>query len=339
MSVADPLKIIIPMAGFGTRLRPHTWSRPKPLLSAAGDTVLGHVLKLLQTAPGAERAEFVFIVGYLGDQVQKYMQSEHPTVNTHYVEQKELLGQSHALAQARQHIHGPTLIVFVDTVVEADFSGLDEEEADAVAWVKPVEDPRRFGVAEVDKDGLVRGLIEKPNDVKNNLAVVGIYYFKRGEDLMAAIDEQMQRGIQTKNEYFLADAIDLMLKKGLKMRTAIVDEWLDAGLPETVLETNRRLLERGRDNSLEVSKRNGLKIKPPVYVHPEAQVEKSTLGPYVSIGMGSTIRNCTIEDAVIERDAMVEDSNLKNSLIGERSHIKGVKGSVNVGDDSQVNGS
>jgi glucose-1-phosphate thymidylyltransferase len=130
-----------------------------------------------------------------------------------------------------------------------------------------------------------------------------------------------------------------MLKKGLKMRTAIVDEWLDAGLPETVLETNRRLLERGRDNSLEVSKRNGLKIKPPVYVHPEAQVEKSTLGPYVSIGMGSTIRNCTIEDAVIERDAMVEDSNLKNSLIGERSHIKGVKGSVNVGDDSQVNGS
>jgi glucose-1-phosphate thymidylyltransferase len=339
MSAADPLKIIIPMAGFGTRLRPHTWSRPKPLLSAAGDTVLGHVLKLLQTAPGAERAEFVFIVGYLGDQVQKYMQSEHPTVNTHYVEQKELLGQSHALAQARQHIHGPTLIVFVDTVVEADFSGLDEEEADAVAWVKPVEDPRRFGVAEVDKDGLVRGLIEKPNDVKNNLAVVGIYYFKRGEDLMAAIDEQMQRGIQTKNEYFLADAIDLMLKKGLKMRTAIVDEWLDAGLPETVLETNRRLLERGRDNSLEVSKRNGLKIKPPVYVHPEAQVEKSTLGPYVSIGMGSTIRNCTIEDAVIERDAMVEDSNLKNSLIGERSHIKGVKGSVNVGDDSQVNGS
>lgn len=338
MSAADPLKIIIPMAGFGTRLRPHTWSRPKPLLSAAGDTVLGHVLKLLQTAPGAERAEFVFIVGYLGDQVQKYMQSEHPTVNTHYVEQKELLGQSHALAQARQHIHGPTLIVFVDTVVEADFSGLDEEEADAVAWVKPVEDPRRFGVAEVDKDGLVRGLIEKPNDVKNNLAVVGIYYFKRGEDLMAAIDEQMQRGIQTKNEYFLADAIDLMLKKGLKMRTAIVDEWLDAGLPETVLETNRRLLERGRDNSLEVSKRNGLKIKPPVYVHPEAQVEKSTLGPYVSIGMGSTIRNCTIEDAVIERDAMVEDSNLKNSLIGERSHIKGVKGSVNVGDDSQVNG-
>src|SRR3972149_9211280 len=151
--MAEPLKIIIPMAGFGTRLRPHTWSRPKPLLSAAGDTVLGHVLKLLQTAPGAEQAEFVFIVGYLGDQVQRYMQAEHPEVKTPFVQQKELLGQSHALAQARQYLHGPTIVIFVDTVVETDFSGLDKEEADAVAWVKPVGDPRRFGGAAVDADG------------------------------------------------------------------------------------------------------------------------------------------------------------------------------------------
>jgi glucose-1-phosphate thymidylyltransferase len=335
--MAEPLKIIIPMAGFGTRLRPHTWSRPKPLLSAAGDTVLGHVLKLLQTAPGAERAEFVFIVGYLGDQVQAYMKAEYPQVNAHFVQQTEMLGQSHAIAQAREFVSGPTLVIFVDTVVETDFSGLDKEEADAVAWVKPVEDPRRFGVAEVDaKTGFVRGLIEKPSDIKNNLAVVGIYYFKRGEELMAAIDEQMEKGKRTKNEFFLADAIDIMLKKGAKMRTVIVDEWLDAGLPETVLETNRKLLGKGRDNSAEAGKRKGVTIKPPVHIHPDATIENSTLGPFVSIGRGSVVRNSQIEDTVIERDVQINDCTLSSSLIGERSRVSGVKGTINVGDDSQV---
>ncbi len=335
--MAEPLKIIIPMAGFGTRLRPHTWSRPKPLLSAAGDTVLGHVLKLLRTAPGAEQAEFVFIVGYLGDQVQRYMRTEHPNIKTHFVEQKELLGQSHALAQARQFLHGPTIVIFVDTVVETDFSGLDKEEADAVAWVKPVEDPRRFGVAAVDADGWVTGLIEKPSDMSNNLAVVGIYYFKRGEDLMAAIDEQMQTRARTKNEYFLADAIDLMLKKGFKMRIKVVDEWLDAGLPESVLETNRRLLDKGRDNSAEAGQRSGVTIKPPVYIHPSATVEASTVGPYVSVGRDCVVRNSTIEDAILEPGALVEDSTLQNSMLGERSQVRGVHGTVNIGDDSQVN--
>ncbi|MEX2160675.1 MAG: sugar phosphate nucleotidyltransferase [Anaerolineales bacterium] len=335
---AERLKIVIPMAGFGTRLRPHTWSRPKPLLSAAGDTVLGHVLKLLGTAPGAENAEFVFIIGHLGDQVQRYMQAEHAQVKAHFVEQKELLGQSHALAQARRYLHGPTLVIFVDTVVETDFSGLDKEEADAVAWVKPVEDPRRFGVAAVDAQGWVTGLIEKPSDMSNNLAVVGIYYFKRGQDLMAAIDRQMQTGVQLKNEFFLADAIDIMLKQGLRMRTHVVDEWLDAGLPETVLETNRKLLARGRDNSAEAGRRAGVVIKPPVFVHPTATVENSTLGPFVSIGRESAVRNSTIEDSILESHVTVEDSTLHASLLGERSQVRRVRGVVNVGDDSRVDG-
>lgn len=335
--MSETLKIIVPMAGFGTRLRPHTWSRPKPLLTAAGDTILGHVLKLLQTAPGAEQAEMVFIVGWLGEQVQAYMKAEHPKVKAHFVEQKEMKGQSHALAQAREYMHGPTLVIFVDTVVETDFSGLDKEEVDAVAWVKPVPDPRRFGVAALGADGLVSGLIEKPSDMSNNLAVVGIYYFKRGEDLMAAIDEQIKKGVVTKNEYFLADAIDIMLKKGLRMRTEVVGEWLDAGLPDTVLETNQKLLEKGRDNS-GTAERAGVMLHAPVYIHPSATVESSELGPYVSVGAGSTVRNSTIEDAVVERDVVIEDSQLKHSLIGERSQVRGVRGQVNVGDDSSVSG-
>lgn len=336
--MAEPLKIFILMAGFGTRMRPHTWSRPKPLISAAGDTILGHMLQMVRTVPNAENVELVFVVGYLGDLVRRYMQSERPHIKAHFFEQKELLGQSHALAQAREFLHGPIIVILGDTVIETDFSHLDKEKADAIAWVKPVEDPRRFGVAAVNGEGWVTGLIEKPSDTTNNLAVVGIYYFKHGEDLLAAIDEQMQKGVVTKKEFYLADAIDMMLKNGMKMRTVVVDEWLDAGLPETVLETNRRLLDKGRDNSAEAGKRSGVTIRPPVHIHPSATVENSTLGPYVSIGRDCVVRNSALTDVILESGATVEDSTLRDSILGERSQVRDMKGSVNVGDDSQIDG-
>jgi glucose-1-phosphate thymidylyltransferase len=336
--MAEGLKIIVPMAGFGKRMRPHTWSRPKPLVSAAGDTVLGHVLTTLKTTPNAESAEMVFIVGYLGDQVQDYMQSNYPEITTHYVQQEELLGQSHAIAMAREHMQGPMLIVFVDTVIDTDFSFLADEEADAVIWVKEVEDPRRFGVVEVGEEGYVKGLIEKPDDASNNLAIVGIYYFKRGEDLLATIDEQINQGVQTQNEYFLADAIDMMLKKGLKLKPEPVDVWLDAGVPETVLHTNRHLLDEGRDNSAEAAKREGVEIRSPVFIHPSAKVNNSTIGPYVSIGRDSVVTGSQLENSVLESAVQLSDSELKDSLLGERSQVKRMKGSLNLGDDSKVEG-
>jgi glucose-1-phosphate thymidylyltransferase len=336
--MAEPLKIFILMAGFGTRMRPHTWSRPKALISAAGDTILGHMLQMVSTVPDAGNAELVFVVGYLGDLVRRYMQTERPHIKAHFFEQKELLGQSHALAQAREFLHGPVMVILGDAVFETDFSQLNVETADAIAWVKPVEDPRRFGVAVVGSEGLVTGLIEKPTDIKNNLAVVGMYYFRRGEDLLAAIDTQMQKGVVTKKEFYLADAIDMMLKQGLKMRTVVVDDWLDAGLPDAVLETNRRLLDKGRDNSAEAGKRKGVTIKPPVHIHARATVENSTLGPYVTIGRDCVVRNSAIENSILESGATVEDSTLRASILGERSQVRGVKGRVNVGDDSQISG-
>ena len=334
--MSETLKIIIPTAGFGSRLRPHTWSRPKPLVSAAGNTVLGHVLETLKTAPDADSAELVFIVGYLGDQIQAYMRANYPEIKAHFVQQEALLGQSHAIAMARDHLQGPTLIVFVDTVVETDFSFLDDTDAEAVIWVKEVEDPRRFGVVDVGEDGWVRGLIEKPDSLDNNLAIVGIYYFKRGEDLLAAIDRQIKDGIQTKNEYFLADAMDLMLKEGLRMRPEPVDVWLDAGLPETVLQTNQHLLAHGRDNSAEVAKRPGLQVSAPVFVHPAATVEDSQIGPNVSIGRECLVRGSRLANVVLEAKAEVVDCDLQDSIIGERARVSGIKGSVNVGDDSTV---
>lgn len=336
--MGDNLKIIIPTAGFGTRLRPHTWSRPKPLVSAAGNTVLGHVIKTLETAPHAGDIEMVFIVGYLGDQIRAYMDANHPEVKSHFVVQEEMLGQSHAIAMARDYMRGPLLIMFVDTVVEADFGFLADEEADAVIWVKEVEDPRRFGVVDVGADGRVHGLIEKPDSMENNLAVVGIYYFKRGEDLLAAIERQIQEGIQTQGEYFLADAIDMMLKDGLVMRPETVDVWLDAGLPESVLQTNRHLLDNGRDNSAEAAKRPGVRVTAPVFIHPSAVVEEAEIGPYVSVGRECRVRGSRLENTVLEAKAEVVDSQLHDSIVGERALVRGLKGQANVGDDSVVVG-
>jgi glucose-1-phosphate thymidylyltransferase len=336
--MTDSLKIIILMAGFGTRMRPHTWSRPKALLSAAGDTILGHMLKMVTTIPDEKNIELVYVVGYLGDSVRSYVQSEFPNVTAHFIEQKELLGQSHALAQAREYLQGPIIVILGDAIFETDFAAIHDQNLDAIAWVKPVEDPRRFGVAAVNSEGLVTELIEKPSAMTNNLAVVGMYYFRRGEDLLAAIDEQMDRGISLKKEFYLAQAIDIMLKKGLRMRTQEVADWLDAGVPETVLETNRKLLDKGRDNSAEASQRSGVTIKPPVHIHPSATVENSTLGPYVTVGRNSIVRNSSIEDSILESGVTVEESTLRHSLLGERSQVRGVRGQVNVGDDSQVAG-
>lgn len=335
----DNLKIIIPMAGYGTRLRPHTWSKPKPLVSVAGKTVLGHVLDIFATVPDAENAELIFIVGYLGEQVEAFMAENHPDIKTHYLVQKEMRGQSHAIALAREYLQGPTLIAFVDTIIAVDLSSLADEPADAVIWVKEVEDPRRFGVVAVDGEGWVKGIIEKPDSMDKNLAVVGFYYFKRGEDLMAAIDNQIQMDVQTKGEYFIADAIGMMLEKGLKLRPATVDVWLDAGLPETVLETNRYLLDHGHDDAAKAALRNDAKIHQPVYIHLSAHVENAVIGPHVSIGPGCQVHNSTIKDSILEANAQVLDSELEGSLIGERAQVNGIKGSLNIGDDAVVEGS
>jgi len=327
------------MAGFGTRLRPLTWSKPKPLINVAGKTVLSHVLNVLSTATDMEASEIIFIVGYLGGQVRKYMAENYPRVKASYYVQEEMLGQSHAVSLAREHLQGPTLVLFVDTIVDEDMSFLKEGDEEAVIWVKRVEDPRRFGVVEVGKDGYVKGLIEKPQTMENDLAVVGIYYFAHGEDLLAAIDRQLNEGNCMEGEYFLAGAISIMLENGLKLYPKVVDVWLDAGLPETVLSTNQYLLENGRDNTAKVNQQKGVRIRPPVYIHPSAEIENSEIGPYVSIGPDCVVAGSKITDSVLDVGAHVVDSDLSASLIGACAKIKGVKGIINVGDDSEVRGS
>jgi glucose-1-phosphate thymidylyltransferase len=243
------IKIFIPMAGLGTRLRPHTWSRPKQLIHVADRTVLDHVLGMFETLTNDWNIEYIFIVGYLGEMIKAHMQEVHPDMDVKYVIQEEMLGQSHALYLAKEHMSGPMLMVFADTLIESDLSFLAKESADGVAWVKSVPDPRRFGVAVTDEQGWVQRLVEKPEEVDNPLVVVGCYYLRRAEDLLLSIEEQMRRDTQLKGEYFLADALNIALEGGLRMHIQEVEVWLDAGTPEDVLKTNAYLLEHGRENS------------------------------------------------------------------------------------------
>jgi glucose-1-phosphate thymidylyltransferase len=333
---SDTLKIVIPMAGYGTRLRPQTWSRPKQLISLAGKGVLSHILNTFNTLPDPENVEYIFIVGYLGEKIEAYMHKYHPNLKVRYVEQNEMRGQSHAIHLAKEYLNGPMLMVFADTLIETNLSFLRAVDSNVIAWVKPVPDPRRFGVTEVGKDGYVKRLIEKPKEMYNNLAVVGFYYFNESANLIAAIEEQMARDLNLKGEYFLVDAINIMLDQGARMTTRRVDIWLDAGTAEAVLETNRYLLDNGHDNSSEVNQRTDVTVVPPVFVHPSADIRTSVIGPYASIGANCVVNNSVIRDSILEDEARTDDIVLFQSIIGQNACVRGHPRSFNIGDNSEL---
>ena len=339
---SESMKIVIPMAGWGTRMRPHTWSKPKPLVSCAGKTSLEHVMDMFKTLPDPENAEFIFIVGpYLGElQVPAFIKENYPNLKAHFVVQHEMKGQSHALWLSREYLKGPMIMCFSDTLMETDFSVLANETADGVAWVMPVDDPRRFGVAEEGADGWVTRFIEKPQSMDNNLVVVGCYYFKDSAQLLAAIDDQMKRGVMLKNEYFLTDAISIMIQSGAKVRTQKISTWLDTGTIDATLDTNKILLEKVGSQSGTFEGPN-VEIIEPVAIHASAKISNSKIGPFASIGANCKIENAQITESIIEPDCEIKDAALTRSLIGKQAKVTG-RGDghvmqLNVGDTSSVN--
>ena len=342
------MKIIIPTAGWATRMRPQTWSKPKPLVSVAGRTAMDHLLASFDSLPGVNDCELVIIYSSgLGEtQLPPYMAEHYPGRRVHYVLQAVMKGQSDALWLAREHLHGPLIVCFSDTLIQADFSLLDGTQPDGIAWVKPVPDPRRFGVAELDKEGWVTRLVEKPTSMENNRVVVGCYYFQEGVALLAAVEEQLRRGATIKDEYFLTEGINIMLERGLKMRTETVENWLDTGTIPATLETNRVLLDR-RGKELPVQwnaekcANQGVSIIPPVFIHETAEIHHATIGPHASIGEECQVNNATIEDSILEMGAVVESASLTGSFIGRRAKIVGLSVDdpllqLNIGDDSSV---
>jgi len=339
--LAETFKIFIPMAGWGTRMRPHTWSKPKPLVSVAGKTSLEHVMDMFKTLPNAQNVEYVFILGpHLGElQIPAFIKENYPEIKAHYVVQHEMKGQSHAIWLAREYLQGPMIMCFADTLMETDFSFLAHEEADAVAWVMPVPDPRRFGVAELNSDEYVTRFIEKPQTMENNLVVVGCYYIRSAEKLLAAIEDQMQRGVTLKGEYFLTDTVSIMIEGGAKVRTHGIATWLDTGTIAATLDTNKILLDKLGSQVGKFTSSN-VEIIDPVAIHESAEISNSKIGPHASIGANCKISNSTIVESIVEAGCEIQDSALKRSLIGKQAKVKGRSDGhfiqLNVGDTSEV---
>jgi glucose-1-phosphate thymidylyltransferase len=322
------MKVIIPTAGRGTRLRPHTYSKPKPLVSVAGKPILGHILDTLSQI---EVDEFIFITGYLGDQIESYVRANYP-FHAQFIEQTELKGQAHAIYLAHEVVSGPTLILYVDTIFEADLRRLNQIDADGVIYVKEVEDPQGFGVTLVE-DGYITKIVEKPDVYVSNLAAIGLYYIRDIQRLMQKIEMALARNVQAKGEFYLTDPLQLMIDEGDHFIAERVDVWEDCGKPATVLQTNRYLLDHGRDHIVPTK---GSIVIPPVYIDDNANVINSIVGPYVSIAAGAVVRDSIVRDSIINQDALIESTMLQNSLVGDSALVQGDFRELNVGDASEI---
>lgn len=324
------MDIILPVAGLGSRLRPHTWSKPKPLVTVAGKAMMAHVLdRVMPLKPG----KIVFITGYLGDQIEAWARENYPDTELVFVEQPEMLGQSDALYRTREHVDGDALMIFPDALFEASFNKIADSTADGIAYTYYVEDPSAYGVALLDDDGFITRLIEKPQEPVSHEALTGIYYFREWQKLMQAIEKQFEQEIMLKGEYFIADAIQIMIDEGAKFEIEQIKVWEDCGNAEALLNANRYLLGSEPPSP---AQRTGSLIVPPSYVHRDAVLEDAVVGPYASIGSGTVVRNSVIRDSIVEDDSEVVDAILQQSVVGSKVTIHGSARSISVGDNGKV---
>jgi len=321
------MKAIIPAAGIGTRLRPHTHTAPKALLHVAGKPILGHILDELR-AFGI--SDVVFVVGFLGEKIVEYVNKNY-RIKATFVEQQELKGLGWAIYLTREFLNEePVLIILGDTIFETDLGSVIKGQYDSIG-TKVVSDPRRFGVA-VTEGKFITSLVEKPESPVSNQAIVGIYYIKSTGLFKKSLEELIDRGITTKGEYQLTDALGLMVKHGCQMTTFPVDGWYDCGKPEAMLETNRYLLSQIKS----VDKREDNIIIPPVFISKTARLKDSIIGPYVSVGDNANIVRSIIRDSIISEAAEVSDCILESSLVGNNSTISAHFQRVNLGDSSEI---
>ena len=323
------MRALIPVAGVGTRLRPHTYSLPKVLLNVGGKPIVGHIVDNL-TEIGIK--DISVVVGYMGEMVEEYLRSNYKKVNFKFVYQEERLGLGHAthVALSGDTSDEPLLIILGDTVFDVDLKPLLKSEYSSIG-VKRVEDPRRFGVAEVDGDRVTK-LIEKPDKPTSNLAVVGLYYIKSPLALEAAIQETIKKDIKTKNEYQLTDALQIMLNHGEVIRFFEIDGWYDCGKPETLLSTNRHLLKKTRHSR----KRDDVVIIPPVYIADSAKISNSVIGPNATIDSDVQVVDSLIRDSIIGSGASIDSALLEGSIVGQNAHLKGSFKRVNAGDSTEI---
>lgn len=327
------MKAILPVAGKGTRLRPHTHTKAKSLVNVAGKTVLEHIIERLEAA---DVDEFIFITDENGEQISSFMQSKFPTLKCHYLVQKERLGPAHAVALAAPVINegDDLLVVFNDTIFVTDLAQIPQlcKDADGLIYSKEVEDYQRFGV-NVIRDNYIVDMVEKPDKPISKLAQVGLYYLKDGAGFLRFINETIAAGETVKGEYYLPSVFMRMIAAGLKLTAPEIDAWLDCGKPETLLETNRFLLQGRHHVHGEVV--DSVLIEP-VHIERGAVVKNSIIGPNVSIAAGSVIEASVIRDSIINAENSVSNMILDNSLLGDAVSLIGSPRKMSIGDHSYI---
>jgi len=325
------MKVIIPLAGKGTRLRPHTHITPKPMLKIAGKPVIDYVMDDLERLGDIEQV--IYITGHLKEKVEEYARAAYP-FDAVFVEQKIQDGTAGAVALAREYVNQPVFIIFVDTIFDADLSIVKHLDADGVIWVKEVEDYQRFGVVVADDDGNMTRIVEKPSTPISKRANIGLYYVKNWRLMYDGIDWTLGQP-KNKGEYYLTDAFQYMIDHGARIRVVDVRGWYDAGEQGTLLETNRTMLERGRARR-PASIPAGVTVIDPVYIENGVTLRTATIGPNVSISAGSTVERSELRDTIVGAGSRITASKLRNSMIGDAATVEGVQGEVNVSDHSTV---
>ena len=329
------MKVIIPLAGKGTRLRPHTYTTPKPLLHVGGKPVMSYIMDDLRDL-GVREA--VFITGYLKQNIESYVRKEYPDFTSHFVEQPVQDGTAGAVKLARPFIDEDCLIIFVDTLFDADLEMVKSLPADVagVIWAKEVEDYQRFGVIVTDDNGFMKRIVEKPRDPVSNLANIGLYYIKDWKLLFEGIDSVTVGPKAKGGEFYLTDAFQYMIDQGARIKVVEVEGWYDCGQVETLLDTNRHLLETTRERDPDGGVR--VKVTAPVRVSEGVDLDNVQLGPNVTIETGCKVSNSKLRATIVGENTVIENCELHDSIVGSNVVLKGVKGSVSVGDHSEVVG-
>lgn len=327
------MKVIIPLAGKGTRMRPHTHTKAKPLLYVAGKPVLDHVMDSLK---GLDISEYIFITGHLKEQIETHI-SENYDVKARFIEQKVKDGTAGAIRLSKEFIDEPVLIIFVDTIFDADLSVIKSSTDDGIIWAQEVEDYQRFGVIVKDDQGYMQKIVEKPSEPISKLANIGLYYVKNYGLMFDGIKHLYEEKITLKGEYFLTDAFQYMIDHGAKIKVAEVDGWFDCGKPETTLESNSILLKK---NKAVLSSTKNSKIIEPVFIAEGCEIEGSEIGPNVTIARDCTVKNSKLKDCIIDRASTLKDVSLSDSILGEETFIEGESTehslSIMIGDNSKV---
>ncbi|MEJ7627910.1 MAG: sugar phosphate nucleotidyltransferase [Ferruginibacter sp.] len=327
------MKAIIPVAGAGTKLRPHTYTQPKALIPLAGKTILSIIIDQLQEA-GIK--DFIFIIGYLGDKIQDYVKANYPDINSHFITQSDRYGIGHAIGLTKEIVNeDEVLVVLGDTIAEYDLKTVLESEW-SLLGVKKVDDPRNFGVAEIEEDGQVSRVVEKPAIPKSNMALVGVYKIKETRMLFSCLEKIIENNQRKYDEFSLTDALQCMIEQGVQFHYFKIPNWFDCGKKESLLQSNAILLKKFGATGMESDNYKNSILIPPVSIGQGCVIKNSVIGPNVAIGEHTIVNHAIIKDSIIGSYSNLYEIVLNNSLIGSDAEVKGASRNLNIGDNTAI---